>query len=306
MAKKDKSKSQKPKTSSEYTVNKTVAKHAAEKKSSSNPVPAKTAPVNAANPKHRNRKKIAAVVVLIILLGLLYLYLTYGSIPSAILSGSQLNSLGMEALVVHALYSNNMVGLSYSGNVTVNNNDPYIQIGFSKYYNDTRTSLSLTQFPAIKNESVIVIAINNDTTGYACQKLWNSYGTQNNTYTCSVANNGQTSGVVATALGRIVDLSSLSDLQTHSYGIGFWNLQPCYTVSGTGSIMVNGTMFNQTGYIPSSLNFTACVSAQYDIPLTLKGTIIPGNNESVHFEILENSMNFTTTQAQVTALPQQS
>ena len=73
--------------------------------------------------------------------------------------------------------------------------------------------------------------------------------------------------VTLTAVNKVVDTSSLRNLNISSYSLSSWNGQPCYFVSGSGSADINGALVNQTGFVPSNFTFDTCVSAQYDVPL---------------------------------------
>lgn len=258
--------------------------------------------------KASNLRKAAVVVVLLVILGAIYLWLTYGSIPGALLFVKPMgNASSIESVIFSRLYSNNEVNLSYTGTVTINRTDPYIQIGFMKYYNDTRTTLNLTRFPGIKNVSVVVVAINNGTTGAGCERFWNATTGQNikGPFTCREDDNGTTKSALALALNRIVEVSTLSNINVNSYGLSFFDGQPCYSASGTGSIMYNETLVGGTGYAWSNFNYTSCLSSQYDVPLTLEGTMNFGDGIFAHVSIQETNMNFNTNLTGVTALPLQ-
>ncbi|MHB1830584.1 MAG: hypothetical protein ACYCO0_04280 [Candidatus Micrarchaeaceae archaeon] len=258
--------------------------------------------------KHGKGLKIAAAVLLILILGGAYIYLTYGSLPSAILSAKQLNYSTIRSIALQKEASTLMMSVSYIGSIEVNNTDPYVQVAFSKYHNDSRTTFNLTSLPVvgsvneIGNMSAVIISLNNGTSGYSCVKVWNSAATAGGRYSCSSLSN--VSGNFESLIGDLVNISSLKNLHMDSYGLSFYEgQQPCYSVSGTGSIMVNGALVGMAGYVPSNFSFSACVSAQYDIPLMLIGTMSTRGGKFVHVDMLQSGINFTTDYSQVTSLP---
>lgn len=261
-------------------------------------------PPEPAKPRGHAGRKIAAVIVLAIILGMAYLYVTYGSLPAAVLSGKQLTASGIESVMFKKLNSTGMFNLTYAGSVAINGTDPGVWISYVKYYNNTRATFSFTGMPSVGNVTVVAISLDNGTSGYSCIKQWNSSASSQNPYLCSPAN-GVTNSRLAAALDRLVNASSLSNVQVKSYGLSSWDLQPCYSMSGTGSIMVNGALVRAQGYLPSNFSFTACVSAQYDVPLTLQGTMHISGGSSINVSIEEQALNFTTTSSEATYLPGQ-
>ncbi len=252
--------------------------------------------------KHGKGVRIAAVLLIILILAGTYAYLTYGSLPSAILTAKQLNYSAIRAIVLQKEASTPMMSVSYIGSIVVNDTDPYIQVSFLKYYNSSRTTFNFTYLPVVGNVSEVVISLNNGTSGYSCIKSWNSSASANSNYTCTALNSVSYSDFES-ALGGLVNVSSIGNISTNSYGINIYNGQPCYSVLGSGSVMVNGAIVGRTGFVPSSFTFNACVSAQYDIPVTLGGTLSVGNSRFVHVSIFQSGVNFTTDYGQVASLP---
>ncbi|VVB76859.1 Uncharacterised protein [uncultured archaeon] len=252
--------------------------------------------------KHGNGLKIVAGVLLVVVLAGAYLYYTYGSLPSAVLSSKQVNESTLRSALLQKISSTPQLSFAYLGSIVINNTDPYIAINFSKYYNDSRATFSFTQFPVLGNVSVIIISLNNGTSGYGCLKAWNSTLGEAKGYVCTTATGLATSGIMDT-LNRIVNTSSISNLQISSYGISLWNGQPCYSVSGSGAMKVNGALVNQAGFIPSTFDFDSCFSAQYNIPLTLNGTFDLGNGRFAHVRIRQTGMGLATSDSEVVSLP---
>jgi hypothetical protein len=76
--------------------------------------------------------------------------------------------------------------------------------------------------------------------------------------------------------------------------VGSFGGQPCYLVSGTGTVMVNELLFNQTGYAPGLFIFSTCLSASYDVPYYVNVVIIIKKNGNignyVHFNMTNSGM----------------
>ena len=91
----------------------------------------------------------------------------------------------------------------------------------------------------------------------------------------------------------IANFSTMSGLNITNYGLRLYKSQPCYDFSGTGAVEVNGMFFNQSGYIPSTFKFNACVSATQDVPLLINVTdSAAGTGEYMHINIQTSGMSY--------------
>lgn len=253
-------------------------------------------------------KIIGLVIILIIAAGLYYLYTSYGSIPSSLLSvvasGKQVNSTVLTNLVLQKVNSQPMVSMNYTGSITVTN-DPPFSVSFLKYYNDTRTTYSFNGLPIVGTAQVTVISLNNGATGYVCvnsqnSQLFSAYGSE-----CVPSTSYNYTSLYG-ALGKIVKLSSLSNVGLSGYGLSSYNGQPCLSVSGKGTIDINSTIANvvsSSGYVPSNLSFSTCFSNQYNIPLTLSALMSVQGGASINVTLQQQSIGFSTSESEVTSLP---
>ena len=207
--------------------------------------------------------------------------------------------------------------VNYAGQIIITK-DPPISFSFIKYYNVTKVTLSINDLPPFGNLSVIFLSKNlvlNDPSadgGTLCIKadphsIFSNIQSSNvtNGYKCIQTYNSSAKAQLFNIANTFVNVSSLSGITTTSYGIRFYNLQPCYYVSGTGTMKVNSTLVdvNSSAQTPVSANFATCVSAQYDVPLYVSVNLTAANGSSISILLNESSISHAANQSQVNSLP---
>ncbi len=254
--------------------------------------------------------KILLVVIAVVLVGGAYVVLTYGSLPLALISAHSLNQSTLASAMLHKVSTMPKLNMSYSGDIIVNNTDPGVVLTILKYYNYSKSVITFTDLPSLGNVTTIVMHSGNGTI-YSCIRAWQNitqYSDPNNRYICSNMgrNMSNISGLFAlvtlTAVNKVVDTSSLRNLNISSYSLSSWNGQPCYFVSGSGSADINGALVNQTGFVPSNFTFDTCVSAQYDVPLEFNA-VASAAGKFVHIDIVSTGIGTASTQNEVSSLP---
>jgi type II secretory pathway pseudopilin PulG len=265
--------------------------------------------------KGHRKRWIALIVVLVILGVLAYLYEMYGSLPTMLISvlssGKQLNSTTMEGAMLQKLNATKTLAASYSGQITFNS-DPSANFSFTKYYGDIRVAFSASGIPAFGNVSAIFVTSNTSAHGTLCIKtssasIFDMFNSSNVTdgYKCMQTYNTSAREQLFRVADIFVNLSSLSYATLKSYGISFYNGQPCYSASGSGSIEVNSTLVggSSSTQTPVNAEFSTCLSAQYSIPLYISANLTAANGSSIRVRLNESSMSQTTTASEATALP---
>jgi multidrug transporter EmrE-like cation transporter len=269
-----------------------------------------------AKPVKGHRKLwVSLAIVLIIAIALLYLYESYGSLPSSVVqalsSGKQLNSTVLQNIVLQKVNSSNTFAVSYSGQITIKK-DPPISFSYAKYYNDTRITLSVDNVTPFGNLSAVLITKKLSQNGTLCIKadknsVFNIIQSGNVTdgYKCVQTYNGSAHEELLSIANSFVNVSSLANIATKSYGLSLYNGQPCYSISGSGTIKVNSTLVDVSSpaQTPVAIQFDACLSGQYNIPLTLSANMTAPNGSSIKISLNESSVNEAATADQVDSLP---
>ncbi len=241
---------------------------------------------------------IAAAILLIIIVGGSYAYFAYGWLPKALIGIRSYNATAMEAILFSRIDSMNSVAINYTGSIIVNNTDPSVLVNFIKYHNSSRTFALIKGLPVFGNMSTAVFA-NGQQVQDICVESWNTSVAP--TTSCAFPNNSSATDAVQAVLGRFVNTSSISNFNISSYSISSWNFQPCYYTSGSGSVMINGVLVNQTGFVPANFTFKACLDAQYGVPDYMNVTMHAGG-KFIHSNIKETGLTTTLDNAQITTL----
>ena len=76
-------------------------------------------PVQQKKEKRHGKGMIALVAILVIVLVVAYLFVTYGSLPVAVLTAKQLNSSTMVSIMTQKINSASNVNLSYTGSIII-------------------------------------------------------------------------------------------------------------------------------------------------------------------------------------------
>ena len=243
--------------------------------------PAAKHPVEQKKEKRRGKGRVALIVVLIVVLVGAYLFLTYGSLPEAVLTAKQLNSSTMISIMTQKINSASDVNLSYTGSIIVNGSDPELTFYYYKYDGHINSHLEIQHLSAVGNVSASVVWNNYSRSEVSCV-IYN-YTNPNSTQVCK--NSDYPYSVYSQILGTLFNVSSVSNVHTTSYGLQSVSGQPCYDVKGSGSVDVNGTIVNRPGNIPSTFNFNTCLSAQYDVPLSVNVSVKLKTGGTIAFSI---------------------
>lgn len=259
-----------------------------------------------------HKKLIVGLVMIIIVIGVLYyLYETYGSLPVGVISmmasGHALNATSLKTLILQKIISTPNFRANYSGNITINK-DPtmivnianinygtgnngalYYKLGVFELQNLGDLTLSYSTDYNYSNPNLCVLTDN--------QQIIQEIGAAGpNIAKCeNPQNHPRFSGIVANLL---VNVSSFDNLNISSYGVSSYDGKPCYSASGSGIIDVNSIIVgaNSGPYIPAKLNFSTCLSAQYNLPLYLNAQIVPTSGAT----ILINLSNFNMGPSDIT------
>ena len=238
--------------------------------------------------KSTGKGKIAAVVLVAVVLIAAYLFLTYGSLPAAVLSAKQLNSSTLVNIMSQKINSTSEVNLSYSGSIVINKVDPEFSFFYYKYGGSANSEIRVEGLPNVGSIEASVLTYNNSGSGRRC--ITYNFTSPNSTASCETSQYPY--AVYALVLGYFVNVSSVGNVRTISYGLQSFNGQPCYVVKGSGSVEVNGALFNKTGFIPSDFSFDTCLSAKYNVPLYVLVNANLTNGDSVDFSVQNYGLTF--------------
>jgi len=240
------------------------------------------------NPKKKHTKlMVGLIIIAVVVILLLYLYETYGSLPSglatAVLSGKPLTASEMKTLLLHKMSSYAYFKANYTGNMTINT-DPPIQVSIFKSGSNYFYNIALSNMSTIGNLDIrYTDPVNGSLQGENLCVSSNSasiatkLNTEPNAVICkNPSNHAIFSGKVANLL---VNASSLENLNITNYGLSEYVGQPCYSVSGFGAIDINSSIMGSTSgpTLPAQINFDTCLSAQYNLPLYLILNIMASN-----------------------------
>ena len=178
-----------------------------------------------------------------------------------------------------------VANLSYSGSIVINKTDPQFSFLYSKNGSQSWSDLKLMNMSNV--EDLEATTYLNQTSGNGRGCVIYNFDNQNGTSTSICKDSAYPYSAYTTVLGYLFNLTSIGNVSTDHYGVGSFGGQPCYSVAGAGTVMVNEELFNQTGYAPGTFIFYTCLSARYDVPLYADVVVITGN--------IGNSINFSMT-----------
>ncbi len=217
--------------------------------------------------KKKGSRHIGLAVLLIVVLALGYVAFTYGSLPYALLTAKNRNASTLVSIMLSKLNSANVAKVNYTGSVIVNKSDPRVIFFYNKDGNVTNIYLDILH----NNDAFVLInatLANLTEPGTVCIT----------THTPNSILHGPSCvwskpyKIFLNATDQIAELQTLGNVSIKSFGLNSYGGQACYNMNGTATVMVNGTLAGmREGYMPATLNFSGCLSAQYDIPLELKG-----------------------------------
>ena len=233
--------------------------------------------------------KIFLLLVLVVAV-VAYLFFTYGSLPSAVIAARQLNSSALVSIMAQKVNSTAVVNLSYSGSIVINNTDPLLSFFYSKNGSQSWSSVALREMPNVGNIEASAYLNQSSGKGIGCV-VYNFTGRNNNS---KCENSAYPYSVYTTVLGYLFDLNSVGNVSTTSYGLTVVSGQPCYSVSGSGTVMVNEGLFNKTGFAPAGFTFNTCLSAKYNVPLSVEVHAVLKNGDAISFDVQNYGMKWST------------
>ena len=265
--------------------------------------------------------KVVGAAVIIIALVLVYLYIQFGnlalSLASTFSSGQQPNSTTLQGVMMQKVNSMPNVTANYTGTINITQDPPFV-FSFSKYHRNSRIYLSIKGLPTFGNMSVLYVGTGNislnSLNGTACFKqsggtfansvIMNQIrttGKQTDGYYC--VNTDGNSTLINSFMNTFVNFSTLSNVATNNYGINVGN--GCALVTGTGIVNVNSSIVGVSGgnpQTPADLNFTTCISGQYNIPIYFVAHLHV-NHTLISITLNQSAFSQSASQSQVTALP---
>jgi hypothetical protein len=244
--------------------------------------------------------KILLGMILVVVLAGVYLYYTYGSLPSALLGAKQINTTIIISTIADKINSAQNVRLDYGGSVIINNADPIISFSYNKYDNISSSNFSLFYVSGYPNVMASAQVYDNNDSGTSC--AFYSYELTNlNSTTAKILPSGcqKTNypyAIYLRMLGELVNVSSVrinNNTNATSYSLQLFNGQPYYCVSSSGSVMINeAAMGIMKGYAPANFIFNTCLSAQYDIPLYINANVVTSSGSTMDFNITNEGSSF--------------
>ncbi len=260
-----------------------------------------SAPNTQKNRGKSHKKLIVGLIIVIIVIGALYyLYETYGSLPASAISmmasGHALNATSLQALMLQKIVSTPNFRANYSGSMQVtivnmgNGADSgklYYILQVSKLQQLGNLTLQYSQnYVGLKNYSNPNLCVLTDN----LQIIQKVGAAEQNIMICK--NPQEHPRFSGTVVNLLVNISSLDNININSYGISSYNGEPCYSVSGNGTIDVNSTIVgaNSGPDIPAKMNFSTCLSAQYNLPFYLNAQIVPTNGSKILIALKDYSM----------------
>ena len=243
---------------------------------------------NSTYPAKRKSRHIGLIISVVIIAVLAYLVLVYGSLPYSLLTAKQLNASTLQSIMFSRINSAKTLNLSYNGSIAVNGSDPTIQFLYNKNSNRTRLELDIIHGDGGYNE-VTARLTNISASGRICT----TYYKPSQPYLGPICVYQKPYIPMLRLADKIANLSTIGNVSTSSYGLQMYQGQPCYSMNGTATIMVNGTIISSSGFIPAKLYFDACLSAQYNLPLTLIGAAKMSSGQIVNFYFTETGFSYT-------------
>ena len=234
-------------------------------------------------------KWVALTLFALIIIAGAYLFFMYGSLPYAVITAKNLNSSTLISIMAQKVNSAAVANISYSGSIVINNTDPQFSFLYSKNGSQSWSDLKLMDVPNI--EALEATTYLNKTSGNGRGCVIYNFDNQNGTSTSICKNSSYPYSAYTTVLGYLFNLTSIGDIGTGHYGVSSFDGQPCYLVSGAGTVMVNEVLFNQTGYAPGLFFFNTCLSARYDVPLYATISVLMDNEENAGSSIYFNMTN---------------
>ncbi len=251
-------------------------------------------------------RNIGLIIIAVFVIGGGYFYYEYlsggigGAVYAALTSGNPAQAIQTAAL--QKISSTPQLTLTYQGtiteNVTVNGTDPVESFPFymtyEKYYNVTRTTASFSGLPGLGNYSVVIINENSSAglTVYACLN-------QGSGFTCT-----QSSGsakLIEKNLSSSFGLSNLGNVNVGTPSPSYYNGMPCFQVQGTGILYGRTRLLQEANN--ATVNFAACFSSKYYVPLVLNATATPSGGAPITLHVVATNLTGASNYTAITTLP---
>ena len=225
------------------------------------------------------------------------------------LSQKTLNATALGKVIAQKVNSTPEFTVNYSGSAIINVTTTLagsesmtipVVYKFQKYYNDSRTDISLQGVPFVGSMAISSLHINGK--NYTCEQggFGSLGGSTGGGITCMSQAQQPSPLLNETALDNGLNMTINNTAQSTFSG------QACTEARGviryTEPQLVSG--FSQTGQQSPSLNgtFSACFSNKYFVPLTLD-VQFTGKNYTVKFHLNETAISATSSKSYVTVLP---
>ncbi len=248
--------------------------------------------VGGTHPAKRKSRHIGLIISVVIIAVLAYLFLVYGSLPYSLLTAKQLNASTLQSIMLSRINSAKTLNLSYNGSIAVNGSDPYVQFSYNK--NSSGTYLALYILHSNSYDEVNAKLANISASGLVCTTYHEPvYNGQPYPFPSCVY--GKPYIHMLRLADEIANFSTIGNVSTSSYGLRMYQGQPCYSMNGTATIMVNGSIVNSLGFVPATVYFNTCISAQYNLPLNLNGYAKMSGGQIVNFHFNETKFNETSS-----------
>ena len=236
---------------------------------------------------NKKNRHVGLVILLIVVLILGYIAFTYGSLPYAIITAKNRSAGTLASIMLSKLNSAKAASIDYNGSITINKSDPNVVFGYSKHGNVTFLSLVITHSNSFGFTVINATLTNLTQPGTVCISNHNP----NHLYHGPSCTWTKPYKPFLNVTDQIAELQTLGNVSIESLGLGSYHGQPCYNIKGTATLMVNGTLVGEQGYVPASLNFSGCLSAQYNIPFDINSYAKTKNGARIYFSF--DSYNFT-------------
>jgi hypothetical protein len=239
----------------------------------------------------KKSKHIGLIAFLVIILVLGYIAFTYGSLPYAFLTAKNHSFGALTSIMLAKLNSAKAVNVSYNGSVTVNKLDPYVAVTYQKHGITTFIDLKISHRNGNADE-VSANLTNLTQPGMVCRTYYRGSNYSGISINGPFCTRERPYIPFLNLTDEIVNLQTLNNLSIKKFGLQSYHGQPCYFINGTANVMINGALFGASGYVPSSVSFDGCVSAQYNVPLDFGGTANTTNGTTVRFYFEESHFSY--------------
>lgn len=261
---------------------------------------------------------IGGIIVLIIIAGVAYYALSHQSHSQllSVLSSKNVNGTQLAKLIQEKVNASPTYSEAYSGMAFVNESGTALggvtltvpfTFSFMKYYNDSRSTVSLSGIPLVGNLTAVIISEDNGATTYTCDNTSLSlFGSGSGGFTCMKNQaSASASGLGSLNVSQITKEIS-ANLTINSVTTSSYDGMPCYEAIGSVSIS-NYATASLSSELGTNVNatFAACFSEQYYLPLNMTVTIpkVSAAGGSVKVYLHETEIGGTVTESQITTLP---